>query len=296
MAHELAHQWFGNLVTMAWWDDLWLNEGFANLMRTRCADELHPEWNIWQSYVGEEQQSALRLDAMRCSHPIQVPIGRAETVEEVFDAISYCKGGAVVRMIYAVLGAASFQEGLRTYFKKHQYGNTETTDLWQAWKEVSGKPVDEMMGSWTSQMGFPVLRVLSDPLLSGADAVEVEQSWFLADGSEQAGDADCKWLVPVFLGSDKKVASEAVFFSEKKQTLALGGVGSGAKWLKLNLGQYVPARVLYPASMLERLAANIHSIPVKDRIGLLSDSCNTRSLYTGGGFVSCKSCGCFQWI
>merc|ERR1740133_735652 len=110
---------------MAWWDDLWLNEGFANWMATFCADQLFPEWNVWEDYVGTDQQSALSLDSLRSSHPIQVPIGKAEEVEEVFDAISYCKGGSVVRMIYSVLGQEKFQEGLKLYFQRHQYGNTE---------------------------------------------------------------------------------------------------------------------------------------------------------------------------
>ena len=144
---------------MEWWDDLWLNEGFANWMQTFAADQLHPEWAVWEKYVESDQQRGLSLDSLRSSHPIQVPIGKAEEVEEVFDAISYSKGGSVVRMIYAVLGREKFQEGLKLYFQRHKYGNTETTDLWKAWSEVSGQPVDEMMGSWTSQMGFPYLKV-----------------------------------------------------------------------------------------------------------------------------------------
>lgn len=274
ITHELAHQWFGNLVTMGWWDDLWLNEGFANWMQTFAADKLHPEWHIWESYVGSEQQRALQLDALRSSHPIQVPIKHAEEVEEVFDAISYCKGGSVVRMIYAVLGEAKFQEGLRLYFQRHKFGNTETIDLWNAWSEASGKPIDKLMSSWTTQMGFPCLKVLKDPLEGGNDAeVEVEQSWFLADGSCEAGDDAKAWVAPVLIGSDKGQAP--VVFMEppaKKQKLSCGGCSQGASWLKLNLGQHVPVRVLYPPSMLGRLAKNVQALPAEDRIGLLADS------------------------
>mmetsp|Transcript_2871 Transcript_2871/g.6741 ORF Transcript_2871/g.6741 Transcript_2871/m.6741 type:complete len:887 (+) Transcript_2871:54-2714(+) len=274
ITHELAHQWFGNLVTMQWWDDLWLNEGFANWMQTFAADKLHPEWHIWESYVGTEQQRALQLDALRSSHPIQVPIAKAEEVEEVFDAISYCKGGSVVRMIYAVLGEADFQKGLRQYFNKHKFGNTETNDLWQAWADVSGKPVAKMMGSWTKQMGFPVLKVLSDPLDGGAAELEVEQSWFLADGSTEKGDEEKAWMTPVIVGSDKGVAP-VVFMEppQKKQKLAIGaGVASSASWLKVNFGQHVPIRVLYPPAMLTRLVKGMKDLPAEDRIGLLSDS------------------------
>jgi len=274
ITHELAHQWFGNLVTMQWWDDLWLNEGFANWMQTFAADKLHPEWHIWESYVGMEQQRALQLDALRSSHPIQVPIKHAHEVEEVFDAISYCKGGSVVRMIYAVLGEALFQEGLKLYFKRHQFGNTETTDLWQAWAEVSGKPIDKMMSSWTEQMGFPLLKVLNDPLEGGGSAeLEVEQGWFLADGSSEPGDEAKAWFTPVLIGSDAGKAPVAFLEPpEKKQKLSCGGCEKGASWLKLNFGQHVPVRVLYPPSLLGRLAKGAQAMPAEDRIGLLSDS------------------------
>jgi len=270
VTHELAHQWFGNLVTMEWWDDLWLNEGFANWMETFAADHLHPEWAVWEKYVESDQQQGLSLDSLRSSHPIQVPIAKAEEVEEVFDAISYSKGGSVVRMIFAVLGQEKFQEGLKLYFQRHQYGNTETTDLWKAWSDVSGKPVDEMMGSWTSQMGFPYLKVLSDPAADGSGEVEVEQAWFLADGSQVEGDETKTWVVPVFSSSDKGTAP-IDFMSQKSQKIKCGDV-SGAKWLKLNAGQHVPIRVLYPAATIQNLAANVQSLSALDRMGLLSDT------------------------
>jgi puromycin-sensitive aminopeptidase len=118
------------------------------------------------------------------SHPIQVPIRHAEEVEQVFDAISYCKGGSVVRMIKAVLGMANFQKGLSNYMKKYAYGNTETLDLWQSWEEVSGMPIAELMASWTEQMGFPLLKVVKEDWQEDKVVLELEQTWFLADGSE----------------------------------------------------------------------------------------------------------------
>lgn len=271
ITHELAHQWFGNLVTMAWWDDLWLNEGFANWTQTFAADKLHPEWHLWESYVGDNQQRALQLDALRSSHPIQVPITKAEMVEEVFDAISYCKGGSVVRMIFSVIGLEKFQDGLKLYFKRHQYGNTETVDLWRAWAEVSGRPIEKMMGSWTEKMGFPVIQVLNDPADNGHDEVKLEQKWFLADGSVQPGDDEKVWFCPVLVGSDKGAAPVA-FLEGKSGAVSCGGVAKGASWVKLNFGQHVPIRVLYPPSMLERLTAGLKDIPAEDKIGLLSDS------------------------
>jgi len=269
ITHELAHQWFGNLVTMEWWDDLWLNEGFANWMQNFAADAIHPEWNIWESFVGSEQQMALNLDSLRSSHPIQVPIGRAEEVEEVFDAISYCKGGSVVRMIYAVLGNDKFQEGLKLYFQRHQYGNTETHHLWQAWADASGKPLPAMMGSWTEKMGFPVVKLLSDPFTGNPKEVKCEQSWFLADGSTADGDAEKTWYIPVIIGDGKTSITQTM--EQKVSTLDFSTLDL-AGWAKLNYGQHVPIRVLYPPSMVGRLAANMQSLSAQDRIGLLSDA------------------------
>ena len=125
--HELAHQWFGNLVTMDWWSGLWLNEGFATWMETGIADDLYPEWYLWVQFIADFQGRALLLDALRSSHPIQVAIDNAEDVEQVFDAISYCKGGSVIRMAHALLGEVDFICGLRAYMKEFQYGNVSAS-------------------------------------------------------------------------------------------------------------------------------------------------------------------------
>ena len=140
--HELAHQWFGNLVTMEWWDDLWLNEGFATWMETGVCADLHPDWSMWEQFITDMQGRALDLDGLRSSHPIQVPIGDAAEVEEAFDAISYCKGGCVIRMVHAVVGDAAFAAGLREYMATFKYGNARADDLWAAWEEASGQPVN----------------------------------------------------------------------------------------------------------------------------------------------------------
>ena len=143
-----------NLIfTRAWWDDLWLNEGFASWAENWAADQIYPEWTMWDQFTTGHLSYAMKLDSLKSSHPIQVPIRHAEEVEEVFDGISYCKGGSVVRMICAVLGMKAFQTGLGNYMKKFAYGNTETIDLWTAWEETSGMPINEMMSSWTEQMG-----------------------------------------------------------------------------------------------------------------------------------------------
>ncbi|CAD7929790.1 unnamed protein product [Amoebophrya sp. A25] len=268
VTHELAHQWFGNLVTMEWWNDLWLNEGFANFMQTFSADALFPEWRIWESFVADDQAAALRLDSLRSSHPIQVPIPKAEQVDEIFDAISYCKGGSVCRMIYATLGREKFQEGLQTYMQRHAYSNTQTFDLWKCWEEVSGKPIGDMMKGWTEQMGFPVLTVSR----SDATTLEISQRWYLADNSVQPGDEEKLWTVPMLFATNNGYQTEIDFLKEKTQTFKLP---QGSKWVKVNAGQFVPTRVLYQGTeLLEDLAKAVESkeLCAEDRIGVLQDT------------------------
>lgn len=264
--HELAHQWFGNLVTMEWWRDLWLNEGFATYLETGICAKLHPDWSLWEQFISEFQGRALSLDALRSSHPIQVPIVHAEEVEQVFDAISYCKGGSVVRMVHAVVGEDKFIDGLRAYMREFKYGNATTEDLWAAWELASGKPIKEMMAEWTMQTGFPMLEVVAwDP---STKRLELRQSRFLADGSDD--ETNTLWTVPVVYGPSEQLA-----LMPRTQTATLEGVEVAAPWLKVNAGQHVPLRVKYPAAMyplLARHAIKDRESSAADRIGLVSDA------------------------
>eukprot|EP00656_Telonema_subtile_P050572 TRINITY_DN658_c0_g1_i1.p1 TRINITY_DN658_c0_g1~~TRINITY_DN658_c0_g1_i1.p1 ORF type:complete len:682 (+),score=187.52 TRINITY_DN658_c0_g1_i1:183-2228(+) len=278
VTHELAHQWFGNLVTMQWWDDLWLNEGFAAWMQNFSADHLFPEWALWEQFVYSDQGSALKLDALRSSHPIQVPIKHAEEVEQVFDLISYNKGACVIRMIHAMLGPETFQKGLGAYLKKHAYSNTTTADLWAAWDEAQAADagdagvtvsVSQAMSGWTSQMGFPLITVKSEEV--GMESVELtlEQNWFIADGSEKTEEEAAKlWCFPLFIQTS--AGTETVYFQEKelKIKVPVGG------WFKLNAGQHVPCRVAYQPEQLQLLKGAVKTkagLSAEDRVGLLSD-------------------------
>jgi puromycin-sensitive aminopeptidase len=147
--------------------------------------------------------AALRLDSLRSSHPIQVPIKHAEEVEQVFDAISYCKGSSVVRMAEGVLGDDLFREGLRLYMKTHAYGNTRTDDLWAAWSKVSGIDVGALMASWTNQMGYPYLKVVGEVWGEGSVEITLEQGWFLSDGSTTEADASKTWRIPLLFTTSK---------------------------------------------------------------------------------------------
>jgi len=273
VTHELAHQWFGNLVTMAWWDDLWLNEGFASWAENWAANELYPEFEMWDQFTTGHLSSALRLDALKSSHPIQVPIYHAEEVEQIFDAVSYCKGGAVVRMIKAVLGMKAFQEGLGNYMAKHAYGNTETYDLWNAWEATSGMPVGEMMTSWTEQMGFPLLKVTKESWEETSVTLELEQVWFLSDGAELTPDeAAKKWTIPIMTCTSDGTQQDMVLMRDRTASITIP-LSSAGGWVKLNAGQEVPMRVLNTVEMLRRLSDAIKSkaLPPCDRAGLLSD-------------------------
>jgi puromycin-sensitive aminopeptidase len=256
---------------MQWWDDLWLNEGFASWAENWAADLLYSDFAMWPQFTTGHLASALRLDALKSSHPIQVPIQHAEEVEQVFDAISYCKGGSVVRMIRAVLGMNHFRNGLANYMKKFAYSNTETLDLWQAWEEVSSMPVTEMMASWTEQMGFPLVRVLKENWTAESVTFELDQQWFLSDGSDLDAEGAAKvWTIPILTCTESGQQADMTLMREKTGTVTI----PTTSWVKLNAGQEVPMRVLPTEEMLRRLALGIQdkSLGEIDRASLLSDA------------------------
>ncbi|KAF4672966.1 hypothetical protein FOL47_011155 [Perkinsus chesapeaki] len=271
VAHELAHQWFGNLVTMKWWDELWLNEGFATFMQYLCTDALMPELGVWNMYISDTLEGALGLDGLRSSHPIVVHLDSAEEAEQVLDYISYRKGSAVVRMLWSFVGGEKFREALQLYMRTHQYGNATTDDLWNAVEEVSGQPVKEMMDSWTDQMGYPLLEV--GPRDTNGNC-KVTQSWFLSDGSIKPGDDDKKWVVPVLVGDESTPAESLGRLTLLRSKEAGFSVGP-SKWYMFNWGAWVPYRVLYTSSsdvdaILKAIAAL--EIPVANRIHFVFDA------------------------
>lgn len=258
---------------MQWWDDLWLNEGFASWAENWATDLLFPEYKMWEQFTTGHLNTAMRLDALKSSHPIQVPIQHAEEVEQVFDAISYCKGGSVVRMIRAILGMKFFQNGLSNYMKKYAYGNTETIDLWNAWEEVSKMPVNELMSSWTEQMGFPLVSVIEEDWKDDKVTLKLEQRWFLSDGSDLDAEGQAKkWTIPILTCTEAGTQSDMTLMREKTATVTVPIVKGG--WVKLNAGQEVPMRVLNSQEMLIRLAVGVKSknlLPI-ERVALVNDA------------------------
>ena len=277
ISHEMAHQWFGDLVTMEWWDDLWLNESFASWMGDKAVDYLHPEWEMWTQFLTHDTSSALNLDGLRNSHPIEQPVNNPAQIGELFDAISYSKGGSVLRMLEHYLGEDDFREGLRLYIQRHQYANARTRDLWNALGEASGQPVAEIMDSWTSQTGYPVLEASVN---RSGDSIEVglSQSRFLYDevlGQDEELD-NTVWKVPVTArtASDAEPVRSLMDTAESGLILHPAQYGSRDEWIKVNPDQSGFFRVQYSDEEIERLKAPIASLslPARDRLGLQSDA------------------------
>ncbi len=194
IAHELSHQWFGNLVTMQWWDDLWLNESFANMMEYLAVDALYPEWRIWEQFVSHETAIAKRRDSLADVQPIKSEVRHPDEISSLFDpAIVYAKGGSVLRMLLQYIGEPAFRRGLKMYFDKHAYGNTEADDLWAALSHASGQDIGSFMNGWLRRPGYPVVDVAWQP---GDKKIELSQQRFLSDPA--TADADSKpWQVPL---------------------------------------------------------------------------------------------------
>ncbi|KAI9767542.1 MAG: Aminopeptidase 2 mitochondrial [Geoglossum simile] len=264
--HELAHQWFGNLVTMDFWDGLWLNEGFATWMSWYSCNSFYPEWKVWQSYVTDNLQSALSLDSLRSSHPIEVPVKRADEINQIFDAISYSKGSCVLRMISKYLGEDIFMEGIRRYLRKHAYGNTQTSDLWAALSDASGKDVEKVMDIWTKNVGYPVVSVTEN---EGSDSIRVKQNRFLRTGDVKP--EEDKTLYPVFLGlRTKDGVDESLTLSTREMNIDVPSLD----FFKLNADHAGIYRTSYSPTRLEKLgkAAKSGLLTVQDRAGMIADA------------------------
>lgn len=190
IAHELSHQWFGNLVTMEWWNDLWLNESFATLMSHVALDHLHPEWNTWLEFAFSESVFALRRDAIDGVQPVQVDVSHPDEISTLFDpAIVYAKGARLMRMLQYYIGDEAFQAGLKQYFTEHAYKNTVGNDLWKALGAASGKRVEGIMNTWISQPGYPVVTVTRDD-----ESITLSQKQFFI-GPHQPSDR--LWPIPL---------------------------------------------------------------------------------------------------
>lgn len=256
VAHEMAHQWFGDLVTMAWWDDLWLNEGFASWMENKSTDHFHPEWNVWLGTQGG-QQGAMRLDSRAGTHPIVTEIPDVFAAANAFDAISYQKGQAVIRMLEAYVGEDAFKAGVRGYMKKHAYGNTVSNDLWAELDKVSPKPVTQIARDFTLQAGVPLIQARAT-----AEGIALTQSRFGADASQRT---PTTWRTPVNIQAANGRWQEVVSAAAPKSAPAKGAV-------IVNAGQTGYFRTAYSPQLWSRLAPGFAGLNPADQLGLLYDS------------------------
>lgn len=273
--HELAHQWFGNLVTMDFWDGLWLNEGFATWMSWYACDSLYPDWKVWESYVSDSLQHALTLDALRSSHPIEVPVKRADEINQIFDAISYSKGSSLLKMISRWLGEDVFIKGVSNYLKKHKWGNTQTSDLWEALADVSGKDVVKVMDIWTKKIGFPIVNVEE----SGSN-LTITQHRFLATADVKPEEDET--LYPVFLGIKTSEGIDESAVLDKRSTDIKLSISDD--FYKINGDLAGIYRTAYLPERWTKLgeAGVAGKLSVEDRVGLVADAGSLAS----SGFIN----------
>lgn len=265
-AHETAHQWFGDLVTMAWWDDLWLNEGFASWMATKATDHFHPEWQPLLDRVGGRER-AMGLDAYVTTHPIVQTIRTVEDTNQAFDAITYQKGEAVISMLEGYAGADVWRDGLRRYMATHKYGNSRTDDLWNAIESAGAKGLTAIAHDFTNQPGIPLIRVGAMRCEAGSTRVTLTQGEFSRDRRQTIDTLNHRWQVPV-LGriGDGAVARQIVANGAGELTVP----GCGA--VLINPGQSGYYRTLYTPAALTQLRGSFAALPPVDQLGLLSDN------------------------
>jgi aminopeptidase N len=262
-AHEMAHQWFGDLVTMAWWDDLWLNEGFASWMATKATTALHPEWEPQLGTVSG-RESAINLDSVASTHPIVQHVTTVEQISQAFDSITYRKGEAVLTMLEDYVGEDAWRRGVQDYIRTHKLGNTQTDDLWQAVEQAAGKPVAAIAHDFTLQPGVPLIRVENATCRGGKTQVTLRQAEFSRDRPDKP---PLRWRVPVIAST---------IGGSEVRTLVEGGSGAltvpGCNPLVVNSGQTGYYRTLYTPAHLHRLTASFARLKPIDQIGLLADS------------------------
>ncbi|WP_422058861.1 M1 family aminopeptidase [Sphingopyxis sp.] len=265
-AHEVAHQWFGDLVTMAWWDDLWLNEGFASWMETKASDHFHPDWQPLLDRVGGRER-AMALDAFATTHPIVQKIRTVEDTNQAFDTITYQKGEAVITMLESYAGENVWRDGLRAYMETHKYANTRTDDLWNAVESAGAKGLTAIAHDFTNQPGIPLLHVGGVACVGGNTSVQLVQGEFSRDRKASVDAEGRRWQVPVLARAGQGVVARQVI-SGGAGTLTLPGCGP----VLINAGQAGYYRTLYSPAALGALRSSFAGLAPIDQLGLLGDN------------------------
>ena len=288
LAHEMAHQWFGDLVTMKWWDNIWLNEGFATWMELKPSQALHPEWNAMLDAVHDTNR-ALNVDALRTTHPIRASATTPEQINDMFDAISYQKGAAVLRMVENYVTPEVFRRGVNAYLRKYQYSNATAEDFWRVLAATSGRPVDTIMPTFVEQPGVPLItasaKCITPPPIKRArrrrsrrsrrrgpiklrpkTEITLTQSRFWADPSPSSKSS--AWMTPVCIKTSEAKAFCQIL-SQKEQVVPVGGCGA---WVFVNANASGYYRTRYDAAALEKLSSvATTALTTAERISLIND-------------------------
>jgi len=263
VSHENAHMWFGDLVTMQWWNGLWLNEAFATFMEMLAVDAWKPEWRRWDSFT-VSRAAAMQVDGLKSTRPIEFPVEKPEEAAGMFDVLTYEKGASVLRMLEQYLGADRFRDGIRLYLQRHQYANAETADLWNALEDSTKQPVRALMDTWIFQPGYPLISVAKE----GRTLVLSQRIFrYIQDGTE----VERTWHVPIFLRvcASGRIANQTLLLTEKQQRVEFSG---DIDWAVINAGGHGFYRVCYSAELAESLKGGLgKTLSAVERFGLLND-------------------------
>lgn len=256
IAHELWHQWSGDLVTMKWWNDLWLNESFATYMAYKAIDHYFPEWKVWEDFVLDETDVAFDADSVMATHPIEVNVSDPHQLEEIFDSISYNKGGSVLRMIENYMGEENFRKGVSKYLMENKYSNATAEDLWKCLESASHKPVRKIAATWIKQPGFPLVTAGVK-----GNRLYLSQKRFVFNSK-----ANAAWPVPLTVKTNDRILTDLMKSANKEIILK-------DHLVKINYGQMGFYRVRYDENTLSNLKTLVagKKLPVVDRWGLHSD-------------------------
>jgi aminopeptidase N len=271
IAHEMAHQWFGDLVTMAWWDNIWLNEGFASWMGSKCTDHFNPDWNEWlrrsasrdpSRRIGFPKDVSMQADARSTTHPVQQPIATEAEAGSAFDEIAYKKGQSIIRMLESFLGENVFRDSIRKYIAAHKYSNTTTADLWEALTEVSGKPIGELAPGWTEQPGFPLVEVKRE-----GDVIKLSQERFTVHFPNPP---ERQWQVPLTYAMEGQPATNGFLLRDPEADLPNELAADRA--IKFNVEDTGYYRIEYDDASWKLLLGQTDRLSEEDRVNLLTDA------------------------